>query len=77
MKIIKLTSVGQGKPNDVESDIYINIDHIGHIYEVNEEKEHNILKTIKHTRVGVITHNNGGFKVKESWEEIKKALINC
>ena len=46
------------------SDIYVNIDCMGHFY-VNG----------KHTLVGVTTHNNGGFRVKETPEEILE-LIN-
>ena len=64
MEIIKLTNLKD------DSTIYINVNHIGHFTEVKE----------KHTSVGVITHNNGGFEVKESMEEIlsllRKAKIN-
>ena len=67
MRIIKLTNLQQ-KP------IYINIDAIGHFYEVKEEIEYGRVKTEKHTRIGVTTHNNGGFSVIESVEEILKLI---
>lgn len=45
------------------SEIYINVLYIGHFY-----------KDENNTRVGVSTHNNGGFKVKETSEEILKLI---
>lgn len=40
--------------------VYININHIGHFY-----------RTLKgYTNIGVTTHNNGGFDVKETVEEV-------
>lgn len=63
MKIIKLTSKTTGGP------IYINVDAIGHFYS-NRDKDTDELITV----VGVTTHNNGGFKVKETVEQIKKKL---
>jgi hypothetical protein len=69
MRIIKLTNLYQ-KP------IYINVDAIGHFYEVKEEIEYGRVKTEKHTRIGVTTHNNGGFSVIESVKEIFD-LIKC
>lgn len=59
MNIIKLTSL-----ND-KSSIYINVDHIGHFYEVEEKIQYGRVEKEKHTRIGVTTHNNGGFEVKE------------
>ena len=67
MKIIKLTSVDK-------SAIYINVEHIGHFYEIEPKMEYGRLKEEKHTRVGVTTHNNGGFKVIESVDKIIKIL---
>ena len=53
--------------------LYINPNHIGHCYRVPEKTEYS--KTIaEHTRVGVTTHNNGGFEVKESPEQIIKLI---
>ncbi len=67
MKIIKLTSVDK-------SAIYINVEHIGHFYEIADKMEYGRLKEEKHTRIGVTTHNNGGFKVIESVDKIIKIL---
>ena len=63
-QFIKLTSSITNDP------IYINPEHIGHIYEVKEEMEFGRPTKPKHTNVGVTTHNNGGFKVKETPKEI-------
>ncbi len=67
MRIIKLTS--QDK-----SLIYINVEHIGHFYEVADKMEYGRVTEVKHTRVGVTTHNNGGFKVTESVSKILKLI---
>jgi hypothetical protein len=66
MKLIKLTS------HKDDSFIYVNINEIGHFYEVKESQmwHQGEPATKKHTVVGVTTHNNGGFKVKETTEEI-------
>jgi hypothetical protein len=66
MKLIKLTS------HKDDSFIYVNINEIGHFYEVKESQmwHQGEPTTKKHTVVGVTTHNNGGFKVKETPEEI-------
>ena len=68
MRIIKLTSLQGRKP------IYINIDAIGHFYEVEEQIEYGRVKTQKHTTIGITTHNNGGFRVTESVKEILKLI---
>lgn len=57
MKLIKLTSAHNSKP------VYINIEYIGHMFEVGKDK-------LNYTVVGVTTHNNGGFEVKETVEQI-------
>ncbi len=66
MKFITLTM----KSSDP---VRINIGLIGHyfpvVYTDNYRKVNN-----RYTRVGVLTHNNGGFDVKETPEEID-ALI--
>ena len=41
------------------SDVYLNVDYIGHFYRGDN-----------FTAVGLTTHNNGGFKVKETPQEI-------
>ncbi len=65
MKLIKLTSHSNDSP------IYININEIGHIYEVKQSDDWFEGKPIveKFTRVGVTTHNDG-FRVKETPEKI-------
>jgi hypothetical protein len=68
MRIIKLTC--QDK-----SLIYINVEQIGHFYEIPDKMDYGRVTEAKHTKVGVTTHNNGGFKVIESADKIIK-LIN-
>lgn len=68
MKLIKLTS---RRSNNT---VYINVDHIGHIYRTTEQMSYSN-NSITYTTVGVVTHNNGGFDVKETPEEIIE-LIN-
>jgi hypothetical protein len=59
---IEVTSVTSGDR------IFINVDHIGHFYK--SEKD-NI------TKIGVTTHNNGGFSVKETAEEISGKISSA
>jgi hypothetical protein len=70
MKLIKLTSHSGNSP------IYINIDEIGHFNEgeVSKMNSNGVFKPEKFTTVGVTTHNNGGFKVKETPEEILEKI---
>lgn len=68
MKIIKLTSFKNNSP------VYINVDHIGDFFGT-EKICYTTGKVSSYTRVGVTTHNNGGFQVQETPEEIL-ALIN-
>ena len=67
MKFITLTSTHLSDP------IRINVDMIGHYYFVINN-ENRINKT--YTIVGVLTHNNGGFKVKETPEQIDELIKN-
>ena len=67
MKVIKLTNLDK-KP------IYLNIDMIGHFYEVEGKKSYGSVDKPKHTRIGVTTHNNGGFSVTESVDKILKLI---
>ena len=69
MKIIKVTSLKDKKP------IYINVEQIGHFYRVPEKKSYGSVDEVEHTRVGVTTHNNGGFSIVETPETLIK-LIN-
>ena len=68
MKLIKVTSLKDYTP------IYINVDQIGHFYEVEETSSYGVVDKPKHTRIGVTTHNNGGFEVKESVDKIIKLI---
>lgn len=71
MKIIKLTSLTSLNGSNT---IYINTECIGHFYEIGEKISYGSVDKPKHTRVGVTTHNNGGFEVKESTEQIIKLI---
>ena len=62
MKFIRLTNLS-GNP------IYVNPQHIGHMYPVREKSD-----KPAHTRLGVVTHNNGGFEVEESTSEILEMI---
>jgi hypothetical protein len=68
MRLIKLT------PFHTKTPIYINVDMIGHLSEVEETEYTRVTK--KYTSVGHLTHNNGGFRVIESIKEIFD-LIKC
>ena len=71
MWVIKVTSLQNKKP------IYININMIGHFYEVEEKIQYGRVETPKHTVIGTTTHNNGGFKVTESVKEIAMRITNA
>lgn len=68
MKLIKLTSANN------TGDIYINVEHIGHMYEVKEKIEYGRVEKEAYTKIGTLTHNNGGFEVKETVKLIMKAI---
>jgi hypothetical protein len=68
MKFIKLTSVEDSKS------IYINIDQIGHFYQVKAKMAYGKEAEPAHTRVGVTTHNNGGFRIAEDVNQIIKLI---
>jgi len=67
MKLIKLTLLNKKQP------IYINIDMIGSIYKGGDKQIYG-KSDETHTVIGHLTHNNGGFKVIESVEEILKLI---
>lgn len=69
-KFIKLTSVNDSNP------IYVNVEHLGHVYRVPEVMEYGKITEDAYTKIGVTTHNNGGFRVKETPEEILKTPIS-
>ena len=65
MKLIKLTSANN------TGDIYINVEHIGHMYEVKEKVLYDgRVEKEAYTKIGTLTHNNGGFEVKETVTQI-------
>jgi hypothetical protein len=68
MKLIKLTNLKDKSP------IYVNAEMIGHIYEVEDKYEYGRITEEAHTKVAVLTHNNGGFKVQETLEIILSLL---
>lgn len=68
MKFIKLTSIVDNKP------VFINPTTIGHLYEVAEKLIYTRVEKVAHTVVGTTCHNNGGFQVTESIDEILKMI---
>jgi hypothetical protein len=68
MKIIKVTSL-KG-----EKSLYINVEQIGHFYRVPEKMNYGRVEEVEHTIVGVTTHNNGGFKIVETPEELMEMI---
>ena len=69
MKIIKVTSLKDKKP------VYLNVEQIGHFFRVPEKQSYGRVEEEEHTRVGVTTHNNGGFSIVETPETLIE-LIN-
>ena len=68
MKMIKLTSIKDSKP------VFINPDFIGHLYQVPEKVSYGSIDEEACTVVGVTTHNNGGFRIKETVEQVLKLI---
>lgn len=68
MRFIKLTSFSTKTP------IYVNVDHIGHVFSVEARYEGASLMKDVYTRVGVTTHNNGGLSVIESAEQVMELM---
>ena len=68
MKFIRLTNLKDSKP------VFINPDFIGHMFRVPEKMSYGSIDEVEHTSVGVTTHNNGGFRVKETIEQIIKLI---
>jgi hypothetical protein len=67
-KFIQVTSLSNG------GKILVNVRQIGHFYESPEKIEYGKVQKPKHTKLGVTTHNNGGFEVKETVDEILKMI---
>lgn len=70
MWVIKVTSMY------TKTTIYINVDTIGHMYEVEADINLGATTVPKHTVIGTTTHGNGGFKVLESLKEIAQLITN-
>ena len=68
MKIIKVTSLKD------KSSIYINVEQIGDFYIVPEKMNYGRVVEEEHTRVGVTTHNNGGFSIVETPEKLMELI---
>ena len=69
MKIIKVTSLKDKKP------VYLNVEQIGHFFRVPQKMSYGSVEEEEHTRVGITTHNNGGFSIVETPETLIE-LIN-
>jgi len=70
-KMIKLTTKYLG----IEQSLYLNPSQIGHVYDVPEHNEYGSVIP-RRTRVGCLTHNNGGFEVIETVEQVIKLIEN-
>jgi hypothetical protein len=68
MKIIKVTSLSDKKS------VYLNVEAIGHFYTVPEKINFGRIEKVEHTRIGVTTHNNGGFEITETPEMLIKLI---
>jgi hypothetical protein len=68
MKIIKVTHLKDKKP------IYINVEQIGHFYRVPEKMSYGSVDEVEHTRLGITTHNNGGFSITETPEKLMELI---
>jgi|688.fasta_scaffold00693_77 hypothetical protein len=68
MKIIKVTSLKD------KSSIYINVEQIGHFFRVPKRMNYGRVEEEENTRVGVTTHNNGGFSIVETPETLLKLI---
>jgi len=68
-KMIKLTTKYKG----VEEEIYLNPSQIGHVYDIPERVEYGRVVQ-RRTRIGCLTHNNGGFEVIETVEQVIKLI---
>jgi hypothetical protein len=68
MKIIKVTS------SKDKSSIYVNVDQIGHFYRVPEKMNYGRVEEVEHTRLGITTHNNGGFSITETPKKLMELI---
>jgi hypothetical protein len=68
MKIIKVTSLKDKKP------VYVNVEQIGHFYIVPEKMNYGRVEEVEHTRLGITTHNNGGFSIIETPKKLMELI---
>jgi hypothetical protein len=68
MKIIKVTSLKD------KSSIYVNVEQIGHFYIVPEKMNYDRIEEVEHTRLGITTHNNGGFSITETPKKLMELI---
>ena len=68
MKIIKVTSFKDKSP------VYLNVEQIGHFYIVPEKMNYGRVEEVEHTRLGVTTHNNGGFSITETPKKLMELI---
>jgi hypothetical protein len=68
MKIIKVTSLKD------KSSIYVNVEQIGHFYIVPEKMNYGRVEEVEHTRLGITTHNNGGFSITETPKKLMELI---
>jgi len=68
MKIIKVTSLKD------KSSIYLNVEQIGHFYIVPEKMNYGRVEEVEHTRLGITTHNNGGFSITETPKKLMELI---
>ena len=70
LRLIKVTSSINNRT------MYLNVDMIGDIIDVEDHVEYGKVKP-RYTKVGHLTHNNGGFNVKETAKQIFKLINEC
>ena len=68
MKIIKVTSLKD------KSSIYVNVEQIGHFFRVPEKMNYGRVEEVEHTRLGITTHNNGGFSITETPKKLMELI---
>ena len=68
LKIIKVTSLKDKKP------VYVNVEQIGHFYIVPEKMNYGRVEEVEHTRLGITTHNNGGFSITETPKKLMELI---
>ena len=68
MKIIKVTSLKD------KSSIYVNVEQIGHFYIVPEKMNYGRVEEVEHTKLGITTHNNGGFSITETPKKLMELI---